>query len=739
MAIRVLLVQSDMRSAQPLTRYFKQRGDEVWQAWDMSQARALLEQVKPHLMLMDLHFASQEWYAFLRTARMNLPAMKIIMTNKYPDLQREMKARDQGVQVFLRQPFTPRWIDQAIKRLSEDTVPVHRLAGPPASLEQVRMPMRVKITLPYLLLALVFALASAYLVSRVVLESQQDRFINQLVKTGLQSQDWLVQEESRLLETLRLAANTQGVAEAMQAGDADALRELLLPVAANSQEEEIILLDSQGTRLLTLTRAGEGGTGGYTSSSGGADCAGWGFVQAVLSGQVDKEGDKFAGRGSGALGEMLYVAGPVSGPLGSRTGAVLVGKSLKSLARQLSQDTLSDVTLYDMQGLPVVTTLIGAGAGVMVDPQQVLDILARQDEASPMRDFVISNRRYSEIIGPWEVRGGNDLGVIGVSLAQSFLVRTSRATQIEIFVIVAAAITLVILVGVLLAGLVTRPLMRLVEASAEVANGNLEVKVDARGDDELAIVAKSFNYMVAGLQEGSIYRDLLGRTVSPEVREQLRQTFSSGSLRLEGQEAVATMLRTDIRGFTTLSEKADPATIFHWLNEYYSHIVPIITGHGGVVNQFEGDAMLAFFGTLPRPLEPKASALAACQAAAEVLQAIDTLNAQRRARGEPQLITGIGINTGVVTAGGLGTSDRLHYTVIGDSVNTAQRLESLTRDLFDCSAILVSHSTYTALADHQVQFSFEPLGYHQVRGKVEKIQVYRMQPQRSGAEWKGML
>ena len=739
MAIRVLLVQTDMRSAQPLTRYFKQRGDEVWQAWEIGQAQALIGQVKPHLMLMDLHFPSQDWVVFLRWARTTMPAMKVIITNKYPDLQREMMAKDQGVQVFLRQPFTPRWIDQAIKRLSSDTIPSRAQSRQEVKPEQVRLPMRVKITLPYLLLALVFALASAYLISRVVLESQQDRFINQLVKTGLQSQDWLVQEESRLLEALRLAANTQGVVEAMQAGDAESMRSLLLPLAANSQEEEIILLDRQGTRLLTLTHIPDGGPGDYQSSRGGSDCSSWDFVRLVLSETSDPDGDKYAGRGSGPLGEMIYVAGPVLDPTGAQVGAVLVGKSLKSLSRQLSQDTLSDITFYDLQGRPVMTTLVGAGAGIMVEPGQVNTALARQDQTSPTRDISISTQRYSEILGPWEVRGGSDMGVIGVSLAQAFLVRTSRATQIEVFLLVGSAIILVILVGVLLAGLVTRPLMRLVEASAEVANGNLEVKVNANGDDELAILAKSFNSMVAGLQEGSIYRDLLGRTVSPQVREELRQTFSSGSLRLEGQEAVATMLMTDIRGFTALSEKVDPTTVLHWLNEYFSNIVPAVINHGGVVNQFEGDAMLAFFGTLPRVLEPKQSAYEACQAAAEILQAIDNLNAQRRARGEPPLITGVGINTGVVIAGGLGTSDRLHYTVIGDTVNTAQRLESLTRDLFDCSAILVSHSTYTALADHQVKFSFEPLGYHQVRGKLEKIQVYRMQLPRNYGDWKGML
>ncbi len=171
MAIRVLLAQSDPHSAQPLARFFKQRGDEVWQAWDLAQAQTLLEQVKPNLLLMDLHFVNQDWYAFLRTVRSSYPGLKIIMTNKYPDLQREMKARDQGIHVFLRQPFSPRWIEQAIKQLSEDTVPLRsKQTVQPARLGNVRLPMRVKITLPYLVLALLFALASAYLISRVVLE-----------------------------------------------------------------------------------------------------------------------------------------------------------------------------------------------------------------------------------------------------------------------------------------------------------------------------------------------------------------------------------------------------------------------------------------------------------------------------------------------------------------------------------------------------------------------------------------
>ena len=118
------------------------------------------------------------------------------MTNKYPDLQREMMAREQGVQVFLRQPFSARWIDQALARLEDDTVPGQEARQAAFKLQAVRMPMRVKITLPYLLLALFFALASAYLISRVVLESIQDRFLNQLIETGQQSQDWMVRRKT---------------------------------------------------------------------------------------------------------------------------------------------------------------------------------------------------------------------------------------------------------------------------------------------------------------------------------------------------------------------------------------------------------------------------------------------------------------------------------------------------------------------------------------------------------------
>lgn len=738
MPLRVLLVQSDMRAAQPLLHFFKRRGDEVWEGWEVSQGLGLLEQVKPDLLVMDLHFDSGDWVGLLRHARTTLPSTKIIMTNKYPDLQREMLVREMGVKVFLRQPYNGRWIEQALERLQEGTRPA-RSKRSDMPHQTVRMPVRVKITLPYLVLALLFALAAAYLVSRVVLENVQDRFLNQLIDTGKQSTDWMVREEDRLLGTLRLVSNSQGAADLITAGNAEGLRQLILPVAVNAGEEEVTLLDVNGSSVITLSHAPEAAATDYTSTRGSSAYTQLNFVTQVMAGTKDNIGDKFSGVGTGPLGEMFYVSGPVLNAQGERVGVVLVGKSLKTLARQMSADTLGRISFYDLQGQPLASSLFVGDQEFPITPQQVLTTLEQHNQASQTREVTVTSTSYTEILGSWEARGGADLGVMGVSLAKAFLVRTSQDTTVEIFIMVAVAILLVTFVGLYLANLITRPLLRLVEASSEVAQGNLEVKVDANGDDEVAVLGQSFNYMVAGLQEGSIYRDLLGRTVSPEVREQLRQTFTSGNLRLEGQEAVATVLFTDIRGFTALSEKADPATVFQWLNEYFGHLVPIVSSHGGVVNKFDGDAMLAFFGTLPRLISPKQSALAACEAAREVLQAIERFNAQRKLRGEPLLVTGIGVHTGVLIAGGLGTSDRIHYTIIGDAVNTTQRIENLTREVFDGSGILVSQTTFAALGEHQASFGFESLGFYRVKGKLEPLQVHRLTTPKEVFDWEGTL
>jgi len=477
-----------------------------------------------------------------------------------------------------------------------------------ARLPKVRVPVRIKITLPYALLALLLAIAAAYLVSRVTLDSLEDRFTNQLIETGKLTSDGMVQEENRLLETLRLLTHSKGMAEAVVAEDAEHLRLIALPLAINSREEAIEILDVEGKSVLSLRHRRGGNLEEYEDSRGEAIFTQWNFVRNVLQRRELEGSDKYAGLGRAAWGDYFYVAGPLQDSRGKLVGVILVGKSLPTLVRQIRQDTLAHITVYDLNGQPIASTLSLQASSLALTSTETADILKQQNQASLMREVKVASITYAEILAPWEARNGEDLGLAGVSLARTFLVRTSLITRLQVFLLVAMALVLVIVVGIYLANRITQPLLRVVGASAEVAQGNLEVNVEPVGNDEVAVLAHSFNHMVSRLREGSIYRDLLGRTVSPEVREQLRQTFAAGDLRLEGQTMVATVLMSDIRGFTTLAEKAPPATVLVWLNEYFGEMAPLITAQGGVVNTFQGDALLAFFGILPRPLSPQESA-----------------------------------------------------------------------------------------------------------------------------------
>jgi len=245
------------------------------------------------------------------------------------------------------------------------------------------------------------------------------------------------------------------------------------------------------------------------------------------------------------------------------------------------------------------------------------------------------------------------------------------------------------------------------------------------GNDEVAVLAHSFNQMVDGLREGSLYRDLLGRTVSPEVRDTLRDTLQAGGLRLEGQDALATVMLADVKDFVTLSEDEEPTTILRWLNELFGRMVPLVTSYSGVVNAFSGDSLFAFFGILPTPLHIAESAYLACRAAVEMQKDLEILNDLRTRRGDPAIRMGIGINSGPVTAGGLGAENRLHYTIIGDTVNTTQRIETIAH-MLDESATMISKPTAIAIWDSREHFRLQPYGEHMLKGKHEALKIYRL-------------
>jgi class 3 adenylate cyclase/CheY-like chemotaxis protein len=731
--MKVLIIQAEGESAHTLSEIFDQFDETTTILGADSNAQSLIETESPDLVVLDLHLPRETLFPLLQLLRDNNPEIKIIISNRYPDLSREMEVKEYGISFFLRAPFNKSRVAQVLHHLEQSEEDADQAGRSiETSIPRVRMPIRFKIILPYLVLALLLAMGAGYVVSRVTLDAIEERFINNLIEVGQLTSSWMVEEEANRLKTLRLITFTDGLLEAIENRDSESLRDLILGIAINNQEDAIDVIDKDGITLISLRHQLDGEREDYDYSKNDDIFLEYEFVQRVLDRIKDDRGDKYSGLIQTPQGVYFYIVGPIINNENRLIGAVLVGRYLPNLVMDIrehllgEENTFAHVSLYTLEGEPLSTTLFDQ-AEIGIPSETAAEMLLLQDQASQIRTISVSGIDYQEIIGPWEIRGGQDLGLFGVSLATSFLVRPSQITQIQIFLIATLGFLLIIATGVVLASRITRPLRRVVSAASQVSQGRWNVNVEPQGSDELAYLAHAFNYMVSHLREGEIYRDLLGRTITPQVRDQLRSGLASGNLKLEGQNTIATIMITDIRQFTVIAENRSPSTILGWLNQYYGEIVPIINDHDGVTNEFVGDSVMAFFGILPTALAPKESAFQACKAAVDILNTVSRMNNERRKRDEPPLVTGIGVNTGVVAAGGMGTADRLHYSVIGDSVNVTQRLESLTRELGETSAI-ISQYTYEALDSYREQFKFTPMGNHVFKGKSEPIKVYRLLP-----------
>lgn len=227
---------------------------------------------------------------------------------------------------------------------------------------------------------------------------------------------------------------------------------------------------------------------------------------------------------------------------------------------------------------------------------------------------------------------------------------------------------------------------------------------------------------------------LFSRHVSGAVAEEIwnnHEAFLSGSGRPLPRRLEVTVLFSDIRGFTSISERLSPETLMDWLNEYTGAMADLVIAHGGMVDKFIGDAVMAVFGApLPRNsvAEVAADAVRAVDCALAMDQSLQALNARWAARGLPPIAIRIGINSGPVVAGSLGSSRRLEYTVIGDTVNTASRLESLDKGWEGLSGgercrILVSESTMAYLDG---RFEAQGIGSVRLKGKDSEVAVFRI-------------
>jgi HAMP domain-containing protein len=363
--------------------------------------------------------------------------------------------------------------------------------------------IKEKVTLPYLMLGVILVIGAAFVVTRVVFDTIEERFTNQLLEAGILASERMVVEEDQMLKVLRLLAYSNGVSEAVQNSEPETLRELTFGTVVNNRQASVVFLDMEGNLILSARHLEGGNIEEYEFASGGQSIfLDQPFVQSVLNGVSDDQGNKFTGYMETEKGTYLYIAGPVLSDNRKMVGVILVGKPLTDLVKQLREETLAQITIYDFEGNVLASTFPTPSE---VDTTLVENIIQNQDKSSIVlsnsRGLMIRNIGYRELFAAWEVRGWDDLGVIGIALGESFLVSTTNVTRIQITLLAGLLFILVIIIGLNLSYLITKPILELVSASKKVMDGDLNVKIQTSSKDELAVMANTFNQMVSSIRD----------------------------------------------------------------------------------------------------------------------------------------------------------------------------------------------------------------------------------------------
>ncbi len=304
-----------------------------------------------------------------------------------------------------------------------------------------------------------------------------------------------------------------------------------------------------------------------------------------------------------------------------------------------------------------------------------------------------------------------ELGVVHVGISLDFIEKQMRKESVFIIVLslfmVVVGIASAVLIGVQFA----RPISKLVMATKEVGKGNLQYRLDMTSRDEFGDLSNAFNYMTQELWKNSIMQKSFGRYVSPEVVDMIMAHPEESWLK--GQRSEATILFSDIRGFTAYSESREPEEVVEALNEYFRIATEFILEYGGYVDKFIGDAVMGVFGV---PIFRADHAERAVRAAVAMQEKFNTAGKTGN-----QFLTeiGIGVNSGIIVSGNLGSDIKMEYTVIGDSVNVASRLKSVAGP----GEIVISRSVYELT---RTIVTVEPIAPLKLKGISELVESFKV-------------
>jgi adenylate cyclase len=420
---------------------------------------------------------------------------------------------------------------------------------------------------------------------------------------------------------------------------------------------------------------------------------------------------------NGALG--ITCAMPLLDAAGGVRGVFTVDLSLSGLSRFVSELRVS----------PRGRVFIAAGPGQLVAAPGGVDASGRvQWDDGALVGEVLKNLRES-VAGAhaFQHAGERFLGraaafkvgdrewVTAVVVPErdytaSIDAQTWRATGLGLLALLLAGAG-----GIALVRWIAQPLRELGAQARRIREGDLDVAIVPRSRDEIGTLARTMAEMVQGLRDRDFIRDVLGRYVSPELAEQCVR--DRGALRLGGEIRTVSILMSDLRGFSGLSERLGPERMIGLLNRYLGAMTPVILRHRGTINEFIGDAILVLFGA---PFERHDDAERTVRCAWAMQRAMAAFNAESQAQGLPPLVMGIAVHSGRVVAGNIGSRDRMKYGVVGPAVNLAGRIESLTVG----PQVLLSEATLERVRD---LVRVGPGTQVAVKGVPEPVTVYELQ------------
>lgn len=390
-----------------------------------------------------------------------------------------------------------------------------------------------------------------------------------------------------------------------------------------------------------------------------------------------------------------------------------VWMGLSRIAQPLRSPEISSSVLVDGAGRVLVRsdgktpapTDLGIAGGAM---RELWETKASNGQMSH-----VDTQRNGRVISAFHRVGAGDLGIVTeVPEAKAFASVERLRYRAELLAIVVLCLSL--LAGYYFSESISSPIRELVDAAERISVGDYQIQLKPRTRDELADLAQAFNAMASGLEERNRMKETFTRYHTKELAEKMM----TDKAKLGGERKEMCILFMDIRDFTAMSESMEPERVVEMLNEYLTRMVALIRTYGGVVDKYIGDAIMALWGVTDETSDDTLHAVRCCL---EIREELARFNALRAARGEPPIRVGMGLNRGKVVAGNIGSPKKMEYTVVGDAVNVASRLESATKDYN--TDLLISRPVYEKIYR---RFIIEPCPNARVKGKVQEVEIFRV-------------